>query len=423
MDVNNSPLPETVSGGRPVPWQGAPLGRLSSSSQRVSDGQFQRGLPSSGENRQKQAVEALLREVGVTVNGPNPWDIQVHDDRFYDWAFRGGELGVGESYAAGWWDCERLDELACRVLSHDLLAHARMGWRTILANLRHKLFNLQTRSRAMQVAEAHYDLSNDFFEQMLGPTMAYSCGYWRRATNLDQAQDDKHDLICRKLQLAPHDRVLDIGCGWGAFAKYAARKYGCHVTGITISEKQYDYAREFCAGLPVDVFLYDYRAEALRSLGPFDKVVSVGMFEHVGRKNYRRFMAIVHDLLSDTGLFLLHAIGASPSSGIGTWVERYIFPNSELPFLSDIVQAIEGLFVMEDWQNFGAYYDKTLLAWNDNVEHHPAARELLKAHRAYRRWRYYLLTCAGSFRLRSRTQLWQIVLSKNGVPNGYISVR
>jgi cyclopropane-fatty-acyl-phospholipid synthase len=381
------------------------------------------GRPRSKDTRPKQAVEAFLRQAGVVVNGPNPWDIQVHDDRFYDWAFRGGDLGVGESYAAGWWDCERLDELAFRVLSQDLLANARVGWRTVVATLRRKLFNLQTRRRAAQVAEAHYDLSNDFFEQMLGPTMAYSCGYWRNATNLDQAQEDKHDLICRKLQITSHDRVLDIGCGWGAFARYAARKYGCHVTGITISERQRDYARQFCAGLPVDVLLHDYRDESLRAPGPFDKIVSVGMFEHVGRKNYRRFMTVAHDLLKDDGLFLLHAIGATKFSGIGTWVERYIFPNSELPYLSDIVRAIEGLFVMEDWQNFGAYYDKTLLAWHENLERHPAAREFLKARRLYRRWRYYLLTCAGVFRLRSRTQLWQVVLSKHGVRNGYVSVR
>jgi cyclopropane-fatty-acyl-phospholipid synthase len=361
--------------------------------------------------------------VGVTVNGPSPWGIHVHDERFYDCALRDGDLGVGESYAAGWWDCERLDELAYRVLSHDLLANARLGWRTVLATLEHKLFNLQSRGRASQVAEAHYDLSNEFFEQMLGPSMAYSCGYWRHATSLDEAQEAKHDLICRKLQIEKNDRVLDIGCGWGGFARHAARKCGCHVTGIPISQQQSDYAQKFCAGLPVAIVLCDYRDEELRALGPFDKIVSVGMFEHVGRKNYRCFMTIVHDLLSDVGLFLLHAIGANGDSGLGTWMERYIFPNSELPRSADIIRAIEGLFVMEDWHNFGAYYDKTLMAWYDNVERHPAARELLKARGLDRRWRYYLLTCAGTFRLRSRTQLWQIVLSKYGVRNGYVSVR
>jgi cyclopropane-fatty-acyl-phospholipid synthase len=296
-----------------------------SSSKGAAAGAQSTGAPPSrhrlvqpAEPRPKQKVRALLQQVGVTINGANPWDIQVHDERFYDRAVYEGDLGVGESYVAGWWDCERLDELAYRVISRDALAEARVGWRTAFATLRHKLFNLQVRSRAGQVAEAHYDLGNEFFETMLGPTMAYSCGYWRHATHLDQAQEAKHDLICRKLRLARHDRVLDIGCGWGAFAQYAARNYGCHVTGITISQPQCDYARKFCADLPVDAILCDYRDEPLRGMGPFDKIASVGMFEHVGRKNYRRFMTIVHDLLSEAGLLLLHSIGASPASGMGT---------------------------------------------------------------------------------------------------------
>lgn len=373
--------------------------------------------------RPKEYVTALLREAGVTVNGPNPWDIQVHDERFYERALREGDLGVGECYTEGWWDCDRLDELTCRMLSHDLLTHTGAGWRTTLTAWRRKLFNLQTRRRATRVARVHYDLSNTFFEQMLGPTMAYSCGYWKRATHLDEAQEHKHDLICRKLQIEKGDHVLDIGCGWGAFARFAARKYGCHVTGITISAEQYAYAREFCSGLPVDIIRCDYRDAALRSRGPFDKLVSVGMFEHVGRKNHRTFMTIAHDLLSDHGLFLAHTIGVTSSSGIGAWIERYIFPNSDLPRLSNIVRAIDGLFVMEDWQNFGAYYDKTLMSWLGNIESHPAARELLTDKGLYRSWRYYLLTCAGAFRQRSRTQVWQVVLSKHGVPGGYDSVR
>ncbi len=391
---------------------------------RQADGwQFLPPPPRPGDTWQKRAVEALLREAGVGINGPDPWDIQVHDDRFYGRALRHGDLGLGESYVAGWWDCERLDELACRVLSRDLLAHAGAGWKTRLAALRHGLFNLQTVRRAPQVARVHYDLGNEFFEQMLGPTMAYSCGYWKHATDLDRAQDAKHDLICRKLEIGAGDRVLDIGCGWGAFARFAARKYGCRVTGITVSREQCDYARRSCAGLPVDVLLCDYRSRRLRPLGPFDKVVSVGMFEHVGRKNYAAFMDVARDLLSDGGLFLLHAIGATASSGMGAWVERNIFPNSELPRLADLAGVLAGRFIMEDWHNFGAYYDKTLMAWHDNVERHPAAREFLKARGLYRGWRYYLLTCAGAFRARGRTQLWQVVLSKHGVRGGYVSVR
>jgi cyclopropane-fatty-acyl-phospholipid synthase len=253
--------------------------------------------------------------------------------------------------------------------------------------------------------------------------MAYSCGYWRNASGLDEAQDAKHDLICRKLRLAKNDRVLDVGCGWGGFVRYAADKYGCRVTGITISAEQFEYARRSCTGLPVDVRLCDYRDASLRKLGPFDKIVSVGMFEHVGHKNHLTYTRIMHDLLAEDGLFLLHAIGSNGPFPAGSWMEKYIFPNSELPSASDILRAIEGLFVMEDWHNFGAYYDKTLMAWYGNIERHPAARHFLDARGLFRRWRFYLLTCAGLFRMRDQLELWQIVLSKHGVQNGYVSVR
>lgn len=407
-----------------VPGQNTRMRFPLTKDQRPGDRRPQRKRLRPQANRYWRSLEALLRGAGITLNGPQQYDPQVHNERFCERALREGGLGLGESYVAEWWDCDQLDELACRVLTHNLLAETRNGWRARLSALQHRLFNLQTRHRAPLVARFHYDMDSSFFEQMLGPTMAYSCGYWRHAASLDQAQRDKHDLICRKLQIDQHDRVLDIGCGWGAFAKHAAETYGCRVIGITISQSQYDYAREFCAGLPVDIYLYDYRDEPLQSLGRFDKIASVGMFEHVGRKNHRSFMSTAHELLTNDGLFLLHAIGACDSTaGSGSWVERYIFPNSELPHLSDVVQAIKGLFVMEDWHNFGADYDRTLMSWHTNIERHKAAREFLNSRQMYRRWRYYLLTCAGTFRARSRTQLWQVVLSKRGVRDGYVSVR
>jgi cyclopropane-fatty-acyl-phospholipid synthase len=280
---------------------------------------------------QKRSIQTLLKEAGVAIDGPNPWDIHVRDERFYDAALRDGELGVGESYAAGWWDCEQLDELTGRILSHDLLRRVGRGWRTLWATFKHKLLNLQTENRATQVAWAHYDRSNEFFQQMLGPTMSYSCAYWRNADCLDKAQHDKHDLICRKLGVKKNDRVLDIGCGWGGFAKHAAQNYGCHVTGITISRAQHEFARGFCANLPVDIVFGDYRGDLLRSMGPFDKIVLIGMFEHVGGSNHRQCLAIAHELLKDDGLFLLQVIGGSTSCGFGAWIDRYIFPNGELP--------------------------------------------------------------------------------------------
>ncbi len=423
MKEKHPNLREAASNERFGPRRDRLLGRLSSGPPRGGEQLPVCTRPGPGRNRNKQLVEELLRKIGAAIDGPNPWDIHVRDERFYDRVVRDGDIGLGESYVEDWWDCERLDELACRAASGDLLAQTGTGWTCVLADLKHRLFNLQTRRRAPRVARAHYDLSNEFFEQMLGPSMAYSCGYWREAANLDEAQDAKHELICRKLQLRRHDRVLDVGCGWGAFARYAAWKYGCQVTGITISERQCAYAQRFCAGLPVEVVLLDYRDPALAARGPFDKIVSVGMFEHVGEKNYRHYMTTLHNLLRDDGLFLLHSIGTRGARGTGYWVEAHVFPGSELPDAFDIVRSSDGLFVTEDWHNFGAYYDKTLTAWQQNIDGHRTAREFLEARGIYRRWRYYLLACAGVFRSRRRTQLWQLVLTKNGVPGGYKSVR
>jgi cyclopropane-fatty-acyl-phospholipid synthase len=374
-------------------------------------------------SRRAQVLERILRKAGVELNGPNPWDIQVNDERLYDRILSHGDLGIGESYVNGWWDCPRIDELTCRILSHRLLEHVKNDWRMTLAAIRGRLFNLQTVRRAAEVAEKHYDLGNEFFETLLGPTMVYSCAYWKHTAHLDQAQHDKLELICQKLQLDKRDRVLDIGCGWGALARHVAQKYGCRVMGVTISQQQVDYATRLCKGLPVNVLLADYRAESLKPLGPFNKIVSVGMFEHVGSKNYRKFMETVHSLLTGEGLFLLHTIGTHRSAPGSAWVKKYIFPNSEIPSFPNVAQAIDDLFIMEDWHNFGADYDKTLMAWYENFEKGVASRAFATDPTFRRTWRYYLLSCAGIFRARNVTQLWQVALSKNGVRYGYSSVR
>jgi cyclopropane-fatty-acyl-phospholipid synthase len=254
---------------------------------------------------------------------------------------------------------------------------------------------------------------------MLDKQMAYSCGYWRDAGNLDEAQENKLDLICRKLGLQPGTKVLDIGCGWGSLAKYAAEKYKAEVVGITVSQEQVDLARKICGGLPVEIKLMDYRD--IR--GQFDRIVSVGMIEHVGYKNYRTFMEVTHRCLQGDGLFLLHTIGSNKSrTSVDPWINKYIFPNGMLPSIKQLGSAIEGLFVMEDWHNFSADYDKTLMAWDGRFED---SWEKLKSkydEGFHRMWRYYLLSCAGSFRAR-KNQLWQIVLSKRGISGGYQSLR
>lgn len=371
-------------------------------------------------------VKTLLNSAGVNVNGPDDADIQINHSDFYKRVLRESSLGLGESYMDGWWDVKKLDELCYRLLSASLDEKVK-SMNILIHYWGAQLVNHGRKSKAFEVGEKHYDLGNELFQKMLDKRMAYSCGYWKEAHNLDEAQEAKLDLICRKLNLKPGMKVLDIGCGWGSFCKYAAENYGVEVVGITVSKEQVDYAIADCKGLPVKIILQDYRDlknEAL--LGKdmfFDRVVSVGMFEHVGYKNYKTFMSTVHNLMKEDSLLLLHTIGANKSVVTNEpWSNKYIFPNSHLPSIKQIGGAAEGLFVMEDWHNFGAHYDKTLMAWFENFD---ASWDQLKSsydERFYRMWKYYLLSSAGSFRARN-VQLWQIVFSKKGIPLGYPSIR
>jgi cyclopropane-fatty-acyl-phospholipid synthase len=319
-----------------------------------------------------------------------------------------------------WWDAGKVDEFIYQILQARLDEKIRRKISILFRLLSARLFNLQTQRRAFIVGEKHYDLGNDLFQNMLDKRMAYSCGYWKDAENLDEAQENKLDLICRKIYLEPGMRVLDIGCGWSAFGKYAAEKYDAKVTGITVSKEQVELGRKLCKGLPVEVRLMDYRDLTEK----FDRIVSVGMFEHVGYKNYEKFFEVADKCLNDDGLFLLHTIGTNVSEDIlDLWSEKYIFPNGMLPSINQIGKAIENHFVMEDWHSFGQDYDKTLMAWYHNFDKNWGIIKDKYSDRFYRMWKYFLLSSAGSFRSRRRNQVWQIVLSKNGILNGYNSIR
>jgi cyclopropane-fatty-acyl-phospholipid synthase len=370
-------------------------------------------------NRAKTAIEKLLLRTDIKINGGRSWDIIVHDERFYGAVLRGGSLAFGESYMAGWWDCDSIDELIYRIFSHDLLSKVRFTPANVALYLGAVIGNPGRRARAFEIGEKHYDVGNDLFLRMLDKRLTYTCGYWKNTKDLDGAQEAKLDLVCRKLGLKTGQTVLDIGCGWGSFAKFAAEKYGARVTGVTVSKEQVELGQKLCKGLPVEFLLQDYRDVE----GTFDHVVSLGMFEHVVYKNYRRYFQIVRDHLKDDGLFLLHTIGSSTSSThTDPWIHKYIFPNGMLPSIAQIGKAMEKLFVMEDWHNFGADYDKTLMAWFKNFEEHWPEIASAYGDTFYRMWKFYLLSCAGSFRAREN-QLWQVVLSKHGVPGGYESVR
>ncbi len=362
----------------------------------------------------KQRAAQLLELAGIHLDGTAPTDLRVNDERLYARVFAHGSLGLGEAYMDGWWDADDLPGMFTRILGAHLDEELKT-LDTLLAHLRARFINLQRGEHAYEIGHTHYDLGNDLFAAMLGRRLVYSCGYWAEAGNLDDAQAAKLDLVCRKLRLRPGQRVLDIGCGWGEALKYAAEHYGVEGVGITVSEEQAEFARGLCSGLPVQIRLQDYR-ELHES---FDAVFSIGMFEHVGPLNYRSYFEVVRRCLRDDGLSLLHCIGSNgPSARPDPWIEKYIFPNSVIPAASQVAAALEGLFVVEDWHNFGADYDRTLSAWRERFD---AAWPQLAARydqRFRRMWHFYLAVSAAIFRSR-RDQLWQLTLSPHGVPGGY----
>jgi cyclopropane-fatty-acyl-phospholipid synthase len=368
----------------------------------------------------KLTVTGLLKETGIKIDGSNPWDIRIYNHRFYRKVLTEGDLGLGEAYMDKWWDAERVDEFIYRVIKARLREKIHLKFSILLVIFYGKIFNLQSKKRAFIIGEKHYDLGNELFQNMLDKRMNYSCGYWKDAVDLDRAQEDKLELICRKLYLRPGMRILDIGCGWGAFGKYAAEKYKVEVVGITVSKEQVELGKILCAGLPVEFRLLDYRELNEK----FDRIVSVGMVEHVGYKNYRSYFEVASRCLNDDGLFLLHTIGNVLSEkSIDQWADKYIFPNGMLPSLPQLTKAMEGLFIFQDLHNFGTDYDKTLKAWYKNFDKNWNKLEYQYSERFYRMWKYYLLSAAGSFRTGMLNQLWQIVLSKNGIEGGYRSVR
>lgn len=369
-------------------------------------------------NLLKDQTSRLLAKAGIEINGTKPWDITVHDERLYRRVFLQGSLGLGEAYMDGWWEVPELDLFFTRILEARLDQH-QPDWTKFLSRVTHFFFNHQSRGRAFQVGEEHYDVGNDIYRAMLDQRLTYTCGYWQEAATLDEAQEAKLDLICRKLRLQPGQHILDIGCGWGSFMQYAAERYKVRMTGVTVSKEQIALGQKRCAGLPVTFLLQDYRDIT----GQYDHIVSVGMFEHVGYKNYRTFMEVAERSLKNEGLFLLHTIGHNePTVDIDPWIDRYIFPNGMMPGFRQLAAAFENLFVMEDWHNFGADYDRTLMAWHANFSRSWPQLQKKYGERFFRMWQYYLLMSAASFRAR-RNQLWQVVFSKQGVAGGYQSVR
>ena len=367
----------------------------------------------------KSVVTDLFKIAGVSIDGNAPWDLQIHNDQFYERVLRNPDLGLAEAYMDGWWDCPRIDLFITRLAEASNEIQLKTTFRLSFKLLLTRFLNFQTKKRALQVGITHYDLGNDLFQLMLDSRMNYSCGYWKDAQTLEAAQLAKLDLICAKLLLKPGMRVLDIGCGFGGFSRYAAENYGVEVVGITISRQQYELASERCKHLPIDIRFQDYRDLSER----FDRIVSIGMFEHVGYLNYRTYMQVINRCLTDTGLFLLHTIGGNVSTTqTMPWISKYIFPNGMVPSISQIGKAAEKLLIMEDWHNFGLDYYKTLMAWQENFNQGFHRIKNNYDERFFRMWNYYLYYCAGGFKARD-IQLWQIVFSKKGMKERYEAAR
>lgn len=362
------------------------------------------------ERRASELLREILASAGITLNGSNPWDIQVKDERVYSRIFRDGSLGFGEAYVDGWWDSQALDQTVERVLRANLETVVRENWVVLAHAVRARLFNLQAAPRAFEVGERHYDIGNDLYERMLDKRMVYTCAYWKDGDDLDAAQENKLDLVCRKVGLRQGMRVLDLGCGWAGFAGFAAEHYGANVTGFTVSREQVAWAKEKYAHLPVDIRLDDYR----NATGTYDAVVSIGLMEHVGPKNYRGYMKLVDRCLAPGGVAFVHTIaGLRPKTNMEPWFHKYIFPNAVLPTLGQLTGAMDDRFVPEDVHNIGEHYVPTLMAWWENFDR--AWPQLRGRYREpfYRMWKYYLLVSAAAFRARNH-QLYQIVMTRKG---------
>lgn len=359
----------------------------------------------------ERTVRDLFSLAGVTIGGDGPGDMKVLNREFYPRVLSQASTGLGESYMDGWWETPALEVLIEKLLRADLKNKIKGDWRLWVLPAQAMLFNLQSKARAYQVAEAHYDIGNELYTRMLDKRMVYTCGYWKNAKTLEEAQEHKLDLVCRKVGLKPGMTVLDLGCGWGGMAAFAAERYGCKVRGVSVSKEQVKWAKENWKHLDVDFTLGDYRDVS----GTYDAVVSIGMAEHIGYKNHRTMMQVIHRSLKPHGVALVHTIANNVSRIHGIpFIEKYVFPNACAPSIAQLGKAMEGLLVLEDLQNIGPDYYHTLIAWWKNFDAAwPDLRGAKYDERFYKMWKFYLLGAAGASKARDG-QLYHLVMTRTG---------
>ena len=306
-------------------------------------------------------------------------------------------MALGDGYVDGKWECDDLGATLYQLTRS----------RDIVKLVKDKSITVPTdeqAERAQEVIDIHYDMGNDLFRAMLDRTMSYTCAYWRAgASTLEAAQSDKNELICQKLELEPGMVIADLGCGFGSFARHAQDIHDVTVIGYTLSQEQADIAGDF-----MEVRVADYTQ--LR--GRYDRIISMGMLEHVGPANYRDYMKVNYRHLEKNGIALFQTIGYNLSRGqVHPWINTHIFPNGALGSFAQLAEAMEGLFVLEDVENFGTDYATTAQAWFDNFARAVHSGRYRCHPRFYRMWEFYIMFFKAAF-LAREFQLWQVVMTK-----------
>jgi cyclopropane-fatty-acyl-phospholipid synthase len=305
--------------------------------------------------------------------------VVVHDSTFYKDVLMRGSLGLGNTYIEGKWSSENIDNVIFNILSSGFYQKVAPVY-DFFRNTKSKIINLQSKKGSRKVIETHYDLPAVFYSAFLDPYFQYTCGFFEGTENLNQAQINKMHMICKKLVLMPCQSVLDIGGGWGGLAQFMTEHYRVKPVVVTLSKEQANYIRANYS--KVEVLECDYREVPDKLKGEkFDAISAVGIFEHIGHKNYKTFMSVVNQCLSPGGRFLLQTIYTlSRQPEQNPWVEEHIFPNSEIPTKKLVELSARRHFTLakdNGFQELTPNYCKTLLAWNDNLKNAVESKKLI----------------------------------------------